>query len=78
MEKKYKYQFDDRVYFDMGNNIKGWAKIKGCSTEPMPSIGRGWIVELEEPFPIDKKVYPFTNIVVFDAMIKEPPVDVKA
>ncbi len=73
MENKYKYKLDDRVFFDMGNNIKGWAKIKGCSTEPMEGIGRGWLVEMEEPYPIDQKFYPFTNIIIFDVMIKKEP-----
>jgi hypothetical protein len=74
-EQKYKYKSGDRVYFDMGvGNIDGWAKIAGCSTEPMPELGRGWIVELEEPRKVDVKVYPFSHIVIFDVMIKEPPV----
>ena len=70
-EKKYKYNQGDRVYFSMGQNIDGWAKIIGCSTEPMEGLGRGWLVELEEPRKIDPKVYPFSSIVIFDAMIKD-------
>jgi hypothetical protein len=73
-EDKYKYKLGDRVYFSMGENMpKGWCKIAGCSTEPLPALGRGWIVELEEPRTIDPKVYPFTHIVVFDNMFCEPP-----
>lgn len=72
-EPKYKYNQGDRVYFDMSNNIEGWAKIVGCSTEPMPPLGRGWIVELEEPRKIDTKIYPFSCIVVFDIMLKDGP-----
>lgn len=72
-ESKYKYKLGDRVFFSMGQgtNIDGWAKIAGCSTEPMEGLGRGWIVELEEPRKIDKKVYPFSHIVIFDVMIKD-------
>ena len=73
-ESKYKYNQDDRVYFDMGNNIKGWAKVKGCSTEPQEGLGRGWLVEVEEPCPFDRKIYPFSTILIFDIMIKDPPV----
>ena len=72
-EPKYKYKQGDRIYFDMSNNIEGWAKIVGCSTEPMPPLGRGWIIELEEPRKIDTKIYPFSSIVVFDIMIKDGP-----
>ncbi len=74
-DEKYKYKLGERVYFSMGDNMpNGYAKIAGCSTEPIPPLGRGWIVELEQPSSIDPKVYPFTHIVIFDAMIKEPPV----
>ena len=69
-EPKYKYNQGDRVFFNMGNNIEGWATIAGCSTEPMEGLGRGWIVALEEPRKIDTKVYPYTHIVIFDIMIK--------
>lgn len=73
MADKYQYKLGERVYFSFGENMpSGWAKIAGCSTEPMPTLGRGWIVELEEPRTIDSKVYPFTHIVVFDAQIKDP------
>lgn len=78
-ESKYKYTLGDTIYFDMGvNNINGYAKVVGCSTEPMPELGRGWIVELQEPCKIDKKVYPFTHIVVFDVMIKDAPKETPA
>ena len=76
-EAKYRYKLGDRVYFSMGQGIEGWAKIVGCSTQPMEGMGRGWIVEVEEPFPFDKSVYPFTHIVIFDVMIKEPPAEKK-
>ena len=75
MADKYKYKLGERVYFSMGQgtNIEGWAKVAGCSTEPMEGLGRGWIVELEEPRQIDPKIYPFSHIVIFDVMIKDGP-----
>ena len=75
-ESKYKYKLGDRVFFSMGEgtNISGWAKIAGCSTEPMEGLGRGWIVELEDSVNLNKTIYPFSHIVIFDAMIKDPPV----
>jgi len=71
--KKYKYNQEDRVYFEMGEGLpKGYAKICGCASQEMPTIGRQWIVELEE------KVgsYPFSCIVIFDVMIKDPPLPI--
>jgi lipopolysaccharide/colanic/teichoic acid biosynthesis glycosyltransferase len=73
-EQKYKYNQNDRVYFNMGNGISGWAKVVGCSTDEMATIGRGWILELEEESrTISKDVYPFTNIVAFDVMLSDGP-----
>ena len=74
-KSRYKYNQGDRVYFNMGvgQNIEGWGKIIGCSTEIMPELGRGWIIELEEESrKIDSKIYPFSSIVIFDCMIVEP------
>lgn len=68
---KYNRQQGDRVYFEMGGPQlpRGFAKICGCSSEPLPVLGRQWIVELEIPL----TTYPFTHIVLFDSQIKPAP-----
>lgn len=67
---KYKYEQGQRVYFNMGNDIKGWGKVCGSFTDEMPPIGRGWIIEPEEPVPFDKAVYPFSHFVAFGCQIR--------
>ena len=72
-EEKYKHKEGDRIYFDLDGKIKGFGIIHGATTDDLPEIGRSWIVELEPPYSIDSKIYPFTCIAVFECQIKEPP-----
>lgn len=77
-KNKYKYNLGDRIYFSFGSGVEGWGKICGCSSDHIEEVGRGWIVEIEEEGRrINKTVYPFTHIVVFDIAIKEPPTEQK-
>lgn len=70
MDKKYQYQQGQRVYYNMGNGIKGWATICGSATDELPEIGRNWIIEPHEPLPFDKKVYPFSHMTAFGCCLK--------
>ena len=66
---KYTYEEGQRVYFNLDGKIKGWARIRGSATEEMPSIGRSWIIEVDEPTPFDKEVYPFSHITAFSCQL---------
>lgn len=76
-EEKYKHKEGDRIYFDLDGKIKGFGTIRGATTDDLPPIGRSWIVELEQPSPINTKVYPFSCISVFECQIKEPSAETK-
>ena len=68
---KYKYEQGQRVYFNMGNDIKGWGRVRGTSSDEMPTIDRCWILEPDEPIPFDKAVYPFSHFAVFGCQIRD-------
>lgn len=62
-EKTYKYKQDDRVYFDMGENLpKGFGFVNGV-------FGPIIILKVETAV----KDYPFSHVYVTDSQITEPP-----
>lgn len=73
MNEKYNRKQNDRIWFDINGDgkLSGYGIIKGCAAGPLPPLGYQWIVEVEEPVPFDKTVYPFSHLVVFDSQIKE-------
>lgn len=61
--KEKQYNQNDRVYFQLGENLpSGWGKIVG-------NQGLIYIIELEKLIPS----YSFTHIYIIDNQIIEPP-----
>lgn len=75
MSDKYKRNEGDRIYFDITGDgkLSGFGIICGCASAEVPTLGRNWLIKLEENNTIDKTVYPFSCISVFDNQIKDPP-----
>jgi len=60
-----KYKQNDRVYFEMGDQLPtGYGKVCG-------SVGPVIIIELEVPI----KGYDFTHTYILDNQIKTPPIE---
>jgi hypothetical protein len=72
--KKYEYEEGQRVYFNIDGKTKGWGFIRGCCGD-YPTIGRQWIVEVQEPAPYDEKTYPFSALSVFSIQLRLQPFD---
>lgn len=67
-----KYKQGERIYFDMGNGVSGFATICGCASDPIPPLGRQWIIQIE-PGVLNAEIYPYSHIVIFEIMIKPAP-----
>jgi hypothetical protein len=69
MDRKYQYNEGDKIKFKINDEIQGTGIICGCASEPIPPLGRMWLVKVDEPTPFIKEVYPFGCITVFDIQI---------
>lgn len=64
LKRKYAFKQGDIVDFTTGI-VTGRGKICGISSNELPVIGTTYVVEVIESN-IDKDVYPFTHIPVFE------------
>lgn len=72
----YKYKEGQKIYFNLGNGVKGWGVIRGASTiisQDYPI----WIVQFSPPAPVDSKLYPFTAWLFFDNQISTEEFELK-
>lgn len=58
------------VRFKMGDDIEGLGVIKGIATNGSPVIGKSYIVEILCSKGIDKKLYPYSSMIVFEKFIE--------
>lgn len=72
MSNKYEYVEGQRVYFNIDGKAKGWGYIRGCCGD-YPTIGKQWIVQVQEPLPYDINLYPFSTLSVFSVQIRTEP-----
>lgn len=54
------------VSFDLKNGITGFGVIKGVATNGVPILGKSYIVEILLSYGIDKEIYPYSYITVFE------------
>lgn len=54
------------VSFDLKNGITGFGVIKGIATNGVPILGKSYIVEILSTNGIDKEIYPYSCITVFE------------
>jgi len=75
--KRYEYGEGQRVYFNIDGKTKGWGLIRGCCGD-YPTIGKQWIVQVEEPVPYDLSAYPFSALSVFSVQIRTEPFELES
>lgn len=58
------------VSFDLKNGITGFGVIKGIATNGVPILGKSYIVEILLSYGIDKEIYPYSYITVFEKFME--------
>ena len=66
---KFNYEQNQRVEYNIPGVMSGTGRIVGCATNGVAILGRGFIIEPDQP--ISNETYPFSHFVCFENNIKE-------